>query len=306
VADAGWYPDPGGSGQFRYWDGRGWSAALSPHPAAPPPGPGAPGGQRSSRRPVAAIIGIVALVVAVAVVLLFVLRPWQRVDDITNNPPVSTVSPGADGATPTPTPTPTEPTPTPSPTPTESTATPQGDVACPQGDPSARDAHPSDGRVHGGGLSFASIPDWVPDYGSSGISFAYDVASDGYSLTPTWFAMSAVGAVRIADGFENPKQAAIAITQCVSTSDFYSSMISAAPVHSKAVTIDGHAGWSVRTKILCNVEGYPDITGDVVDVIVVDVGDGESLGMYLGTATIDDAYTTDAMETAITSLRVER
>jgi hypothetical protein len=38
-ANAGWYPDPGGSpGLFRYWDGRAWSAAVSPNPngALPP------------------------------------------------------------------------------------------------------------------------------------------------------------------------------------------------------------------------------------------------------------------------------
>jgi hypothetical protein len=30
---SGWYPDPSGSGQLRYWDGRAWSAHLQP--AAP-------------------------------------------------------------------------------------------------------------------------------------------------------------------------------------------------------------------------------------------------------------------------------
>jgi len=37
-ATAGWYPDPGGgTGLYRYWDGKAWSAATSPNPAAPPP-----------------------------------------------------------------------------------------------------------------------------------------------------------------------------------------------------------------------------------------------------------------------------
>jgi hypothetical protein len=37
-AKAGWYPDPGGGvGLYRYWDGKAWSAATSPNPAAPPP-----------------------------------------------------------------------------------------------------------------------------------------------------------------------------------------------------------------------------------------------------------------------------
>ena len=47
-ANPGWYPDPGGGqGLFRYWDGKAWSAAVSPNPSAPPPrqgliGPGTP------------------------------------------------------------------------------------------------------------------------------------------------------------------------------------------------------------------------------------------------------------------------
>jgi hypothetical protein len=36
---ANWYPDPAGGGQFRYWDGVGWTAHLSPQPV---PGGGPP------------------------------------------------------------------------------------------------------------------------------------------------------------------------------------------------------------------------------------------------------------------------
>ncbi|HWI09209.1 MAG TPA: DUF4870 domain-containing protein [Solirubrobacteraceae bacterium] len=36
-AEPGWYPDPGGSGSHRYWDGTRWTDALSS--AIPPAGP---------------------------------------------------------------------------------------------------------------------------------------------------------------------------------------------------------------------------------------------------------------------------
>ncbi|MGE3810264.1 MAG: DUF805 domain-containing protein [Candidatus Nanopelagicales bacterium] len=36
VPAAGWYADPAGSGQLRYWDGGGWTAHLSPVPSAAP------------------------------------------------------------------------------------------------------------------------------------------------------------------------------------------------------------------------------------------------------------------------------
>jgi hypothetical protein len=35
---AGWYADPGGSSQLRWWDGKGWSSHYKPaDPEAPPP-----------------------------------------------------------------------------------------------------------------------------------------------------------------------------------------------------------------------------------------------------------------------------
>jgi hypothetical protein len=32
---AGWYPDPGGAAQLRYWDGQAWSENYHPHPRHP-------------------------------------------------------------------------------------------------------------------------------------------------------------------------------------------------------------------------------------------------------------------------------
>ncbi|MFZ1412404.1 MAG: DUF2510 domain-containing protein, partial [Micropruina sp.] len=44
MSNAGWYPDPGGQpGMYRYWTGSSWSAAVTPNPQQPQPGPGAPG-----------------------------------------------------------------------------------------------------------------------------------------------------------------------------------------------------------------------------------------------------------------------
>lgn len=305
MADAGWYPDPGGGGQFRYWDGATWSTQLSAHPSAPPPGgPGGPTrpGRRSGerRRGIGVVIAIVALVVVVGVIALVVLRPFSDGTEITDPPPANTITPGDDGEPPTPTASPTA-TPTPSP----SAATPQGQVACPVGDPGIRADHPTDKRVHGGGLSIASIKDWNVDRQVSGLSFAYDVATLDHEVETTWFALSAVGALRIADGFDDPEQAAAEVMQCISTTTFYSNLNSVEPVSSQAVTVDGHRGWSMQAKFLCDVAGYPEIAGDVVQVVVVDVGGGESLGLYLGTATIDDTYTLDAMAAAVASLQVD-
>lgn len=65
---AGWYPDPSGSGQQRWWDGSAWGAVQpsapppSTHPSAPPPSSGA------ARKPTR-----VGVWVGAAVVVVFVL-----------------------------------------------------------------------------------------------------------------------------------------------------------------------------------------------------------------------------------------
>ena len=316
MADAGWYPDPGGSGQFRYWDGATWSAQLSVHASAPPPGgragPGRTGQNAGRRRAIGAVIGIVTLVVVLGVIALVVFRPFSDGTEITDPPPANTITPGDDGApstpppsaTPTPSSTPTA-SPTATPTPSPSAASPQGQVPCPVGDPSIRADHPDDGRVHGGGLSIAAIKNWNLDQQVSGMSFAYDVSTLDYHVEPTWLALSSVGALRIADGFDDPEQAAAEVMECISTTTFYTSLNSVEPVTSQAVTVDGHRGWSMQARFLCDVPNHPEISGDLVQVVVVDVGGGESLGMYLGTATIDDTYTLDAMTAAVASLQVD-
>jgi hypothetical protein len=64
---AGWYPDPGGSGQQRYFDGAQWSAHYAPAPPGygfAPPAPPAPptksGGSRTVLK-IAALIGVLVL-----------------------------------------------------------------------------------------------------------------------------------------------------------------------------------------------------------------------------------------------------
>lgn len=75
----GWYPDPSGSGQVRYWDGAQWTSRLRPKPDAGVDQPLAPepvqeraGGRRAR---LVAVLGGVLVVVAVGTVGLFVLLP---------------------------------------------------------------------------------------------------------------------------------------------------------------------------------------------------------------------------------------
>lgn len=286
MAEPGWYPDPGGSGGYRYWDGRRWSSESAPGST-----------RKKPRRPIGAVAAIVILLIA-AVITLAVWRPWSGPFDITDNPPTTRVSAGDDG----------EPSPTPS-TPVAPSPTPQRPTEqqpCPAGQPSARSSSPMPSRITGGGLSFAALEGWDTNRYLGTYTWAYDVADQSFHVQDAWYNDSAVGAIRIDAGFADPETAAQLITQCIASSDFYTACPAVTPrrVHSRAVTVDGRPGYSVRTDVGCQSRDYPEIHGDVLEVIIVDTGSAELLGMYVGTATLEHQPTLDALDSAIASLRV--
>ena len=136
-------------------------------------------------------------------------------------------------------------------TPSPSGSTPPPLVACPRGDPDARQPYPTDGRIHGGGLSFPEQPGWDPSRLRTGLTWAYDVNGQDKTIEPEWFAMFAVGALSVVDGFEVPAQAAESVMQCTATSDYYRGFTGRKDLHSKAVTVAGRPGWSIRAEISC-------------------------------------------------------
>ncbi|WP_161606031.1 DUF2510 domain-containing protein [Microlunatus speluncae] len=299
MSTPGWYPDPSGApGRFRYWDGRSWSQQTTDQPGGQP----SDGRQRGRRRGPAVIVGLIALVVVLGLIVFFVVRQLgSGSQPITDDPvPSSTVSGWDDSS---PTAAPSSPTPTPTPSPSgSSTARPL--TECPLGNPRARAGHPDDGRVHGGGLSFPRVAGWQDDLQTSGVSWAYDVASQSKILEPTWLSLVAVGELRREDGFAAPKQAAESIMQCVATSSFYSYFESAKDLKSEAAKIDGHDAWWIRTDIRVN---NPDIEakGDTVDVIVVDTGNPDTFGMFLGGVTIGDQGLLAILDGTVRDLTVD-
>lgn len=304
MATRGWYPDPGGApGRFRYWDGRTWSAETTDNPGSPPPVAGAPGSAPGSGRRRGApglLIGALVLAAVVALVLVLVIRSITGTDPLVDrSPPESTVS-GWDDSSPLPT-----ETATPSSSPTS--ADPQGMVSCNLGDPTAGVDHPEDGRVHGGGLSFAH-PGGVWDEGqsyASGMSWAYDV--DGVRMVveeSRWWAMLAVGAVHQDDGFPTPKKAASQIMQCIASSVYYQTFESREDLRSGAVTVDGTSGWSIRSEVRVSRSDI-EADGDVVEVIVVDTGVQNQLAIFCGFVTIGEQDQIATLDATIDSLTVD-
>ena len=159
---------------------------------------------------------------------------------------------------------------------------------CTSDDPLARRKHPTDGRVHGGGLSIPAQRGWqTPGQQVSNFSWAHDVGeSDGY-VRPNWLAAYAVGAVSTAHGFESPRAAAEATMACTASLSFYRAVTSRRRLTSRSVRIGGRPGWVVRSQI--RMPGlHAPFAGDVVEVVVVDLGSPGSLAFFWGSAPIGD------------------
>jgi uncharacterized protein len=81
-AAAGWYPDPQGTGSYRYWDGARWTDALSS--AIPPAGPTTERDDRRTWALVAHLSALPSMIIAMAFIgplLVYVLKkddPYVR------------------------------------------------------------------------------------------------------------------------------------------------------------------------------------------------------------------------------------
>jgi len=298
----GWYPDPAGApGRYRYWDGSRWSGATTDDPRRPAPAefgpndstpPQASEGTAASpppqRRRLALIIGALVVAVTVAVVAAVALRDTRQLLGVPTPTPTAT---GLTGTSPTPTAT-RSPTATPVP------------ARCPKGDPNRRAAHPSDGRVHGGNLSFPEQPTFDPASLEKRFSFAYDVIQQTLTVSqdPPWIAQLAVGQLRGKDGFGNdPRSTVESLMRCVITGNMYSPYLPArTDIRSESLSIDGHDGWLVESEITVD---RPDIAFAGDHTIFIVVRDGKDWGFFFGAVPIGNAQLDAVLASTIRELR---
>jgi Protein of unknown function (DUF2510) len=300
----GWYPDPAGApGRYRYWDGSWWSTVTTYDPRQPAP---AEFGSSDStlrqasevtaasppfrKRRLALIIGMLAVVGVVVAVAAFMGNFRQVV-----SPTPTQTATGLTDTSPTPQ---AEPTPTRSPTPTPVPA------RCPKGDPNQRAAHPSDGRVHGGNLSFAEQPTFDPAALERRFSFAYDVLQQTLTVSqdPPWIAQLAVGQLRGKDGFGNNARSTVeSLMRCVITGNMYSPYLpTRTDIRSESLSIDGHGGWLIESEITIDRPDIP-LAGDHTIFIVV--RDGDDWGFFFGAVPIGNAQLDAVLARTIRELR---
>lgn len=297
----GWYRDPSGQPGLRWWDGNAWTQHVQAAGANPSfAEPSIEGPRKSAGGLIAAVI---AGVVVLALIGFLVVRAVGRADptadpSINTETAAPTVSGWDETSSPTPSPTPT-PTPTSSTSPTPLKLPPP--VPCPTGDTFTRTDHPRDDRVYGGALSFEPAPGWE-DFTAYGLTWAYDLAGVKKDIVPTWIAIAEVGALRVADGWESPRQSAEQMIQCIATSSYYQDITGQKGLLSEAITIDGHQGWRIKWEI--SVDRADEIPGDIVNIIVVDTGNEGSLSFYTDSATPNTDSVQEA-EATLKTLRVE-
>lgn len=287
MSSPGWYPDPGGApGQFRYWDGTSWSPTTSDAPS------GAPKSESTTSAGPWLIGGIVALVV-LAVVLWFVFfnggSKAPIVEDTNSASP--TVS-SWDEKNPTSAP--------PIEVPSNGTM-----IDCPQTSEGSVDKPPANGWITGGGLAYQAIPNW--DIQPMWLPWMHDLTAQTdvvyTSAAVSWFSMASLGALDLGDGFTEPKASTFQVMSCFATSEYYSGYSGRQDKLSEEFNVGGHKGWHLRTEIYVNMPSLPQVDGDIVDVIVVDLGEPESLGVFLSSATIGDSARIAMVEDAIASLK---
>jgi Protein of unknown function (DUF2510) len=303
---AGWYPDPAGvSGRYRYWDGSRWSGFTTDDPRRPAPGEGPTSGSTptepaqggppsgpSRRRRLGLIIGVLALVGTVVVAAIFI----GNFRSLVGNP---LPSPKASGTAESP----ADPTASTSGSQTPS-ATPTPLVHCPKGEPNLRASHPTDGRVHGGNLSFEEQPTFEPAAFEPRFSFAYDVLQQTLPVSQStpWIAQLAVGQLRGKDGFVNdPRNTVESLVRCVMTGNMYSPYLpTRTDIRSEGLSIDRHSGWLIESEITVD---RPDLAVAGDHTIFIVVRDGKDWGFFFGAVPLGNAQLDAVLARAVRGLR---
>ncbi len=267
---------------YRFWDGRNWSAALSPHPAAAPPQappgslpPGPVPSVAPPRRARGWLLALAAVLIAAVVIVVLVVRS------------IVIAGPGPDPG----------PTGTPSvdvcPTPRDGTPQPQ----------------PNDGRVHAGKLSYPQLgAPWSPPSTETRVAFGKGVLIQSIDIEPMpsgayWMAAVIVGELVAGDGFFTPEAGAAIVVTCVSGSFYGDSAVTRKDRRNEATRVDGHDAWIVESQLGFDIPGIQAKSERLI-VVIVDTGAGTAGLFYASIPENAEQYLAPA-EQALEDLTVD-
>jgi len=298
-AKSGWYPDPGGGENlYRYWDGKAWSAATSPHPGAPPPSQG--------------LVGATPPATAAPVV-----GQGGGGQGGIGQPPYSQGAYGQGGYGPS---TPGAGSPYANYQQLEKKKSPVGwwiaggalvlvivvvaviairavvggqvEVGSPGAGPASQNAcpeertqsadpneDPNDGRVHGGPVSYPTLgspwgaprPDNRVPFGSDVLSQIVPVESNYDGSGGQWVASVLVGELQAGDGFFTPEQGSEIVVKCILGKFYGNNPVNSDVKVNEAATIDGHEAWIVESQLSFDIQGL-QTKGELLIVAIVSAG----------------------------------
>lgn len=142
-------------------------------------------------------------------------------------------------------------------------------------------AQGTDGRVHGGPLSYPKLGDpWSEPVPEGNIPFGRDVVRQQIQTEsdPNWLAGVFVGRLMAGDGFFSPEEGSKIVVRCIMGTFYGNNAVTRADQRNVATTVDGHDAWLVETQLSFDVPGL-EAKGEWVMVVIVDVGDG-SAGLF--------------------------
>jgi hypothetical protein len=281
---------------YRYWDGRSWSAAVSPQPGAPTPAgplggtskPAQPGAHPLSyqsygpgrnvpvppqrRRGYWWLIGIAAVLIVLVIVVVLVVRRLAPVVD--------------------------QPT------------TPTGQASsqvCPKPQSASPDAQPNDGRVHAGKLSYPTLgPPWSTPQPEDRVAFGRGVLIQSVEIERSgkqiWLAAVLLGELVAGDGFFTPKDGAGIVVKCVSGTFYGNSAVTRDDKVNQAMKVDGHDGWIIESQLGFDV---PGIKAKSERLIVVIVDTGGDAGLFYASIPENAPELVQPARDALAALRVD-
>ncbi len=286
MAQAGWYPDPGGvAGLYRYWDGKAWSAVTSASPSSPPPSqtiigtPTAnpaqtpatrpqPVASQTSYRPGQPVPGygtdyrsyqqIPAKrrrfagwwigIGAVVVVLALVIVFVVR--GVTGSGGIGSSSgQGSEDACP---------------------SIPSSSISAGQ--------TTGDGRVHGGPISYPELGSpWGTPSPDDRVPFGTDVLTQDVFIEPnydglhSWVASVLIGQLIAGDGFFSPEQGSQIVVKCIIGAFYDNAVVTRDDKVNQATTVDGHQAWIVKTHLSFDIPKLRT-KGETATIVIISAG----------------------------------